>query len=773
MPFEDLTDDHPGLLAQLVQLRIALGEPEWAFGKLETLYASNRLSQVLEEPFMDLLLTRGEALRAFEAAEGFDLTVMPGWLLSNLAEAAVVYDMPEYGDRMIERLGEGFLESRPILGTELAMARDDTEGAAAWAEKAEAFDLDLDQQVALSGLYARMDRRDDAIRILSRLAIAGDLPDSAVGDLTLFYLESSRESEGLQIIEALRRGRDSVEIETGWALLATAEEQSAEVVSWFDTTRSVGLSVQALSDIFFMAGDTAQKGVALAAADRLYRKRPTPGNRLLLASAQVTSDRPVDALPHLRALLPGNLEVQDTYVRALSAARVGGEPVDDELRRFLSIGLSEPQLYDARTEQLVYGLLDLEAYDTVLPAVESLARRRGGSWFSAYLDTAVKADRVEVLVDFLEEELTAARHPDLAEDQLYALIEHGGDNAALPYLRAFSDERGGNWNFAYEEALRNLNRSEELLAVWSKRAAESSTSGAEKRDLAFRMLDARHKAAAEAVFRRLARGAPPDDENVSQLLFLWGPRPRQEELTWLEERARSSRGRELAGWMRHLINSGVPSRAATIAEARMSEARSERDVFEAYLDALIASGSADALGVAIERELPFIDEPDRLKVLGQRAIEVDHTPTRRIVYTKLLQLRPDEPEALRQLGLLEFVGGNFAQAEGHLSRHVRSTGGDAETSFYYGELLLRRNLTAEADVHYRHALSEIESVTPPFQIRVVKALLLHRLDRLAESLAQFEDLLGERPDDKHLRADYAGVLLEAGLYEDAERILQR
>ena len=772
-PFEALSDDHPGLLAQLVQLRITLGEPEWAFSKLEALHVSGKLSQVLEEPFMDLLLTRGEATRAFEAAESFDLTVMPGWLLSNLAEAAVANDMPGYADRMIERLGEGFLESRPILGAELALARNDTAGAAEWVDKAENSDLVVSQQVALGGLYARMERTGDAIRVLSRLAMSGDLPDVALGDLTLFYMESNRQAEGLEIVEALRRERSSVEIEMAWALLATSRERSEEVTSWFETNRSGGLAIQALSDIVFIASDTAQHGVALSAADRLYRVQPTPENRFLLASVQVSAGRPAEALPHLRALSPGSLEVQNTYVAALSAARVLGKPVEDELHRVLSLKLSEPGLDDEQTEEIVYGLLDLGAYDTVLPALKDLARRKGGAWFSAYVDAAVKTNQVDALVEYVGRELEEERHPDLAEDQLYALLEHGGQAPALPHLRRFSVEHGGSWDLAYEDALQQLNRSGELLEFWTRRAHEPGTSGAEKRDLAFRMLDARHKTSAENLFRDLAVKELPDGENVSQLLFLWGPRPGESELAWLEERARSSTDDERAGWMRHLINSGAPHLAAEVAAIEMPPAGNGGQVLDVYLEALIVTAGRDALAEAIRRELPFVNESEGLRRLGRRVIEAGHAPSGRDVYAKLLQLNPDDAEALRQFGLTDFLAGDYVSAASHLSRYVTLTGGDPETNFYWGELLRRKNLTEEARSQYQRAIAQIDSQTPELQIQVIRGLLLHRLDRIGESMAQFEGLLKERPGDKHLRADYAGVLLEAGLYEDAERILQR
>src|SRR3990167_4608941 len=176
--------------------------------------------------------------------------------------------------------------------------------------------------------------------------------------------------------------------------------------------------------------------------------------RLWLAHALAAAGRPLDALPHLRALLPGGPEEKEAYASALSAARARGAPVGDELRYFWTQELAQPALTEERREETVYALLDLDAYTTVLPTLADLARKKGDSWLHGYIDAATKAGRKQELIAFLQQELDRKDLPNSAqESRLYALVDSGGEAAAPPFLRRFFAAPGGDWGVFYKKYL--------------------------------------------------------------------------------------------------------------------------------------------------------------------------------------------------------------------------------------------------------------------------------------------------------------------------------
>ena len=77
-------------------------------------------------------------------------------------------------------------------------------------------------------------------------------------------------------------------------------------------------------------------------------------------------------------------------------------------------------------------------------------------------------------VDFLQRELDRRDLPVSArEERLYALIDHGGLDKALPYIRALAEARVSQWAGVYEEGLRQLGHTQELVDFWQRSAVRS------------------------------------------------------------------------------------------------------------------------------------------------------------------------------------------------------------------------------------------------------------------------------------------------------------
>ncbi len=770
-PFEKFADNDPYLLAELIQVQIANGLSEAAFDRLKRLDSEKRLPDDLFESFIDLLLTRNETALAIRAVQERGFSLLPGWLLANLADATVAAHRADFAQQMVAVVGEEFLASHPVLAGELALLRGDQGAAGRWITIAERAHLPIEQKVALAELYDRVGRQQDAFDLLVRLAPLDETPEAALTDLAQRYLKLRRAKEGLVLFEKLRSSRPSSKFYPGWALLAAGIGEGKAVRAWLDTADGKKAGNQLLTDLYYLANESSEPTLALATAERLYGNRGGGNERLLLAKALVAAGRPSDALPHLRVLLPGGSDEETAYAEALSAALVKGAPVGEELHKFWAQKLVEPGLTDTRREEAVYALLDLKAYSTVLPTLAEWARRKGDPWFSGYLEAAVQAGRKNELIAFLQKELDRTDlSQETKETRLYALMDQGADGAALPYLRRFAETYGDNWVFAYEDALRKLGRREELLAFWKVHAARAGLPNSERRSMVDRMLEEGQKGLAEKALLELARDAPPESRDVSQLLFLWGPRPAPPALNWLEARARSSSGAERAAWMNHLTNAGAPRRAIAVMAGQEPPTRSA--LLDAYLDALVSAHDGTALSTVLDRTVSLENDPQRLRRFSRLALELEQNTVARKVYSKLLSLAPRDPEALRRMGALAFSAADYSAAKSYLASYLSLGEGDYESNYYYGELLIREKGRVAARIYYGRALRQIErSSQTAFAPRVTRALLLHRMGRTEESLAAFETLLKERPKDKNLRADYVTILLDQGRREAARRVL--
>ncbi len=133
---------------------------------------------------------------------------------------------------------------------------------------------------------------------------------------------------------------------------------------------------------------------------------------------------------------------------------------------------------------------------------------------------------------------------------------------------------------------------------------------------------------------------------------------------------------------------------------------------------------------------------------------------------------PSDPEAARWLGLQEFASGRTAGARRYLAQVVDTPLADHEVNSAYGEILLQAGERDAARFHFRRALDQLEAGRDrSVATRVARAQLLNRLGDTTQALALMAALVGERPADPGLRADYANLLMDNKLYDQARRVL--
>ncbi len=740
MPFEGYADKSPAVLSELIQLQIETGARDEALSRLERLYGEKRLPDQLFESYIDLLLTTEQTPTAIAVAESYDLTLLPDWLLANLAESALAGGQADFATRIVKSTGESFLEGFPVLGGQLALARGDRVAAARWIAKAEKADLGFSSQFGLAGLYVKTVRFNDAILLLNKLVTAPEAPDSAIVDLADLYLKTERAAEGFLLLERLRSRRSTIEAHLAWALLAAASGRESEAVAWLKTPTAAKLSRAQLTDVYYVAQDNHALQLALTAAEHLYSLSADIENRSRLAIALHGAGKYTEALHYLSAIMSEGAsgDEESLYVASLYGARESGAQVQSELRSYWAGRLQAPALRQEQREEAVYALLELHEYEIALPHLREFAHAKSDQWLFAYVDAAQKANRQQDLTAFLTSELQRADLPLAAkESHLYLLIEHGGEEPALPFLYEFAEAFGGNWVFSYEEALAHSGRTAELLEYRIFRSGREDISREERFQIANRIVESAHLKDAEQILMNLGRSSAPGSPEVALLLSMGGAQPTDSALTWIEGRAHSSTGPDFIAWLDMLANAGAPRRVMKV----VSEVEADKK------------------------------DPAVWRLYAHASLQVNERYLAELAYTEILDALPRDLEALRWLGSFAFASGRRERAGTFFERYFEQNGSDFESHFYFGEILQETGHRAEAQKHYEAALRLSQLAGADQFMKSVHAHALDRMGRQSEAVAEFTSLFKQHPGDEDLRADYAGLLLRTGKLAEAGEIL--
>jgi predicted Zn-dependent protease len=385
--------------------------------------------------------------------------------------------------------------------------------------------------------------------------------------------------------------------------------------------------------------------------------------------------------------------------------------------------------------------------------------------FKRAVDTKILRNRIIL-------ELQAPSLPETRKEELvYALLELKGHEQALPYLKQLAYDPGGDWVSPYEETLIALGRNQEVIKFWRRRTKQSSLPVEEKRQLAFQLLESDSKADALAVFRELAQTAPAQSADVAQLLFLWGPRPGKEARRWLLERTKSAQGQERVEWMKHLIDKGGAKDALRLTALAPSDEVTEQQ-FAAHLIALGELRDVSAFANEVRASLKSEKNAPRLLRYAKLAEDQEQPSIAQDAYKKILQVLPDDEQALRKLGEIAFQENRFQEAQDYFSRLLKQNQQDWSANYYHAEADFLQGKTASAIPFYQQSLASIgKAPSPTLTMELTRAHCLHRLEKYQEALLVYDRLFKKRPNDKEMRANIISSLIASGNYEKAQQLM--
>ncbi len=430
---------------------------------------------------------------------------------------------------------------------------------------------------------------------------------------------------------------------------------------------------------------------------------------------------------------------------------------------------------DARTA-IIERLDRAGASAASLAALEHLSDRDPDTWLSAYVEHAKASHAQARMLHFLA---VRAANKALTRPQreafAYVMLDQGLSEVALPVLATLAADFGGDWEDAYSDALTKLHHDSDLHAHLMARAMREDTPPDIRRALAWQLLDSGQKQDAQRVFQQLSLSEAADGDDVEELLSLWGEPLSPPQLSWLQSRAASASVEARAGWMRRLTAAGAPKGAIAVFE---STARPTTEMRIARLEALSAIGDQSVLGAAVRAEVDRPAEtPDveirtvALHKLGDFAKGADLAAESERAYGSWATLDPRDVLACRSYALAALAAGHPAIADDQLSR-CRSLGPpDFEMAIAAGDAAVARGDPRRARASYKLAL-QLSKAHPSDEASQVaaRARALEHVGRFTEADTTYRELIARSPVDLDVRADWADMLLNAGLTQRAYEV---
>jgi hypothetical protein len=362
---------------------------------------------------------------------------------------------------------------------------------------------------------------------------------------------------------------------------------------------------------------------------------------------------------------------------------------------------------------------------------------------------------------------------------IYALINAGQLDVAMPYIRVLAMNHGGEWASLYAGQLDKEGKYDEARSFWIQLANQPTTSRVERKQIAYNLLARGYTDDALPIFNQLANTAPARSDEVHQLLYLLGPRLNANQLDWLADRFNAAQDDERAQWAEYIAAYASPDEIIPLAEQRHPEILFAPPVMHAYVAALATTGQLRDKHQALLKGIAENGDPALLRVYADTARQNGYQKQALEAYQALFAVAPNDNAALRESGLLAYALADYNGSRQYLGEYMQSNGAATEPAadtynaiFYYAELLRRDRRSQEAAPYYQQAIQLIDANgLSDADAQSKKAQALIWLAQPEDGFAVYQNATAQYPQDDNLRADWIAALVEAGRYEDARQLI--
>lgn len=715
----EMLESSTELVVAYVNADVTAGRADHAYALLQKIDEAGRMSPALYPTYIELALKRDDTAAAEAIANKLDPVAFSEEQALNIIELARANNAPTVHKLLVARFDQPtVLENKPVLTAVISIIKNEKEQDKK-IDAALATELTSNQRVRLAESCARAGKNACFNAIVKQFPSVETMSSAQIAEYAQLYIIANRPSDILDAVGARAAAANTTpEIQHAHRRLAAAAGRLDLLKPWLEANGATA-PVSSLQELFYLANDRHQTAVASDIAERLYARDPSPMNSTILVNALMASGNYERALPILRE------QVKDTGVN-----------------------------------DSVY-----------LSALSKLAQKN--------------ATFRKELTDYAEAALKSGRG-DARQQLNYAfiMINNGRKEAVIPYAKSYAASRGGEWKKMYAQLTTKASKSsapvkltrEQLLAM----AKTPGISDANKRQVAFSLLNDGYKADATALFTEMAANKGPDSQEVKDLMYLWGGKLNNEQLVWVSARAANASSYDKARWA-ELINNSASDEAVLRYVSATPDALYNRPLRQKYFRILAASGSRQNYDDAMRSWVAQTTDVPALTDYASTAQAYGFQSAASNAYNRVLQLDPANKKALNQTAAMQFAKGKYSEADKNLSQYMATQpqqpaedGDEAESSqahFYKAELLRRKGDKAGAEAEFR----KVVEMTTASGTRATDALSRlytsqFRLGQHDAAKAGFEQLLAQNPDNKAILADYMSALIEYRYLAEASRI---
>lgn len=703
----------PKLLETDVLLKLSENKDDEVYKHLHGLYEAKKLPSMLDGDLLLLTVERRDSRATHDLMKEIPLNTLPEEQVLRLIEGAIVQE----DAALLAYITETFRgEDAQKLYPVIAAAlavANQSSNAATLLSRLDTLGFSHEQTLEIATICAHFEHGECARHLLNNLPDQSKLSDSEVATIGDIYLQMHEVDKGYAYIHEALEKRNSPIIDRVAVRFAAARGKDGEVQAWVDA-HPESTSSGLLGDLFFGAYDNKKYPTAVHIANIYRSKYNNDTARSLLATAYVASKQYEQAVKVLRE----------------NNSRVRTD--EDEDNYLTSLSKLAPKHPEYRNELIAYANTRL------------------------HTDSLPEKQRLEIL---------------------HVLIDNNEMDTAMPYLKEEATARGGEWTTLYAQLLDKKGRHDEADKFWVKALNEPSITAGEKEDIAYVLLDNGDKADAEPVFTAMAEHTDARSNAVSELMFIWGPKPATIHLQWMEKRYEASSDLERRHWASVIGDAASPDYIQGFV-SRHPDSILVPEVADAYFDALADQGKL------VGRSKTYADEAKKsgnsvlLSQYAKAAQDAGLKKDARDAYQALVTMEPNNYSVLREAGVTAFDEADYTNAKIYLGKYINGFRPENthdpkayEAYFYYAEILRRDEDSENAKGYYKRTLALMGNAPLTSENINIKAESQIWSGDAAAGMKTMDTAMQQYSSNADLRRQFVDTLIELGEYDKAHALL--
>lgn len=705
------------LATAYVNANITVGNTDRAFQVLTQIYNAGTMPAPLYKPYIDLALQREDTATVETVVGNLKPEIFTEEEAINLIETPSIQNNPDVALKVANVFdNQQYLLNKPVLTAIVAMGKNaaDQDDKIATALQSQ---LTSTMRVRLAQACYRADKTMCIDEVVKGFPAVSTMTRPQVEEYSDLHIAIKRADRIVDTVGA-EVAAGKTELEPAHVRLAAAAGKTDIVDTWL-VNKGNTASIKTLQQLYYVAADNNQPKTASAVAAKLYERDPSPMNREIIVASYIRAGEYAKALPLVRENLGKTTNANEQYLTVLT-----------------KVAKTDA---DARKELNEYAL-------SVLSTSEDN-----------------------------KAQISAA----------YTLINNGQRQAAMPYIKTNADARGGEWAVMWKQlnppktvASSSVAPAKLTADQMLRIAQDPKSSEATRRQMAFNLLNEGRRADAAAIFQQLAANKGPEDQNVKDLLYLWGPKLNASQVAWLSARAKASQNSyEKAKWNEY-VNTYADDNAVVQYVSSSPDALYNPQLRQKYFNSLASYGSRDAFDTNMRGWVAGTTDVEALRDYAQAASAYGYKDAAVNALKRIEQLNPSDEKTLSDLGAINYAKGSYSASQQYLNRYnqVQASKPQPQTNpqeayFYQAQLLRRQgNISSANDMFKRviQASSNEASLSPDARSRLYTSYF--HLGDHERGKQGFRSLLAQYPDDKGVLADYMSVLIEYHYTDEATAI---